>query len=337
MTSKTFASLTLAGVACLGLATSAHAGQGVPGSLLVFPRFDNTRGDLTLITVTNTSDDQVAGSTDVEFVYINGDDANPALQCQEFNRVRTLTPNDEISVLSKNDNPNMHKGYVYVFARSHTTGKAIKFDHLIGSEIVLEAGDEPDYELQPWVFKAGSALAEGAATDLNNNGLRDLDGNEYEEAPDRLEFPRFFGHGGPLDADEDLILINLTGGQDFTAVVDFLVYNDNEEVFSAQFKFNCWVDIDLIDISAVFDNDFLITTNHAANEVPGTTPLNFNETGWFRVNGDVAFSTAAQFSDPAILAAKVESLHTDLGGAILPFTEGVQANGSLLSHSLLGN
>jgi hypothetical protein len=335
MTSKTFASLTLAGVACLGLATSAHAGQGVPGSLLVFPHFDNSsRNNVFLVTVTNTSDDQVAGSTDVEFVYINGD------TCQEFNRVRTLTPNDEISVLTKWDNPSMHdSGYLYVFARSHTTGKAIKFDHLIGVEFTARPNGET-YKLNPWVFTAGAALSQGDATDLNNNGLRDLDGNEYEKAPDRLDVPHFIGTGGPGGADEDLILINLTGGQQFTAVVDFLIYNDNEEVFSAQFKFECWVKEDLADISSAFTNDFLLTTNHSTTEVYHGTDPAYNEVGWFRMNGDVAFSNAAQFSDPAILAALIERntyLGTTQRGAILPFTEGTQSNGSLLSHSLLGN
>jgi hypothetical protein len=336
MTSKTFASLTLAGVACLGLATSAHAGQGVPGSLLVFPAFDNTRGDLNLITVTNTSDDQVAGSTDVEFVYINGDDANPATNCQEFNRVRTLTPNDEISVLAKFDNPNMKKGYVYVFARSHTTGKAIKFDHLIGTELTIEGTTLQSYALNPWAFTAGAALNQGDATDLNNNGLRDLDGNEYEKAPDRLDVPHFIGTDGPQLVDEKLILINLTGGQAFTAVVDFLVYNDNEEVFSAQFKFNCWIKIALQNISAVFTNPFLVTTNNNPNEIAGPPPGTVNEVGWYRMNGDVSFSTAAQFADPAILSAHLEHIGGLFGGAFLPFTEGTQGNGSLLSHSLLG-
>jgi hypothetical protein len=332
MTPNTFAKLSLAGAACLALGLSARAGgSGEAGSLLVFTNFDNSRDDLTLITVTNTSDDQVNGSVNVEFVYINGEN------CQEFNRTRTLTPNDEVSVLTANDNPNEHKGYVYVFAKSKTTGAAIKFDHLIGSELVLEGGgDEPDFLLAPWVFKAGAALAEGANTDLNGNGLRDLDGNEYQEAPDTLLVPRFIGHGGPQSADEDLVLINLTGGADFTAVVDFLVYNDNEEVFSAQYSFQCWAKVDLIDISAVFENDFLVTTNVAH---PGTFPYNANQnqTGWFRINGDTAFSTAAQFSDPAILASQVESLHTNLGGGMLPFTAGLQSNGSLLSHNLLGN
>jgi hypothetical protein len=333
MTPNFFAKLSVAGLACLGLTTSAFAGgSGVPGSLLVFPSFDNTRGDLTLLSVVNTSDDQVNGSVNVEFVYING------YTCQEFNRTRTLTPNDEISVLTKNDNPNMQKGYCYVFAKNKITGKAIKFDHLIGSALVLEGGgDDVDYLLPPWVFKAGSALAEGAVTDLNTNNLRDLDGLEYEEAPATLLVPNFLGHGGPQEADTELILINLTGGAAFTTVVDFLVYNDNEEVFSAQTDFTCWKRKAIDEISSVFENDFLLSTNHAAGEIPGTTSMNFEESGWFRINGNTAFSTAVQFSDPAILAAVVSSLHDDEGGAMLPFTEGTQANGSLLSHNLFGN
>ena len=165
MTSKTFASLALVGIACLGFAANATAGQGQPGSLLVFPTFDNTRGGLTLYTVTNTDDDQVNGSINVEFVYINGQN------CQEFNRTRTLTPDDEISVLTGFDNPNEHKGYCYVFAKSKTTGAAVKFDHLIGNELVIEgipAGQavvgSSDYSLNAWAFTAGAALAEGANT-----------------------------------------------------------------------------------------------------------------------------------------------------------------------------
>ena len=333
MTPKFFVKLSVAGLACFGLTTSALAGQGVPGSLLVFPNFDNTRGDLTFLTVTNTSDDQVNGAVNVEFVYING------VNCQEFNRTRTLTPNDEITVITQIDNPNMHKGYCYVFAKSKITGAAIKFDHLIGTALIVEANngvDTPDYSINPWVFKAGAALAEGNPTDLNTNGLRDLNGLEYELAPDKLDQPRFFGEGGGFTAATQLVLINMTGGAAFNTVVDFLVYNDNEEVFSAQYNFGCWAKVHLHNISNVFDNAFLVTTNHAAGEIPGL-PSGFAETGWYRINGNTSFSTAAQFFDPAILSAQIETIIGHFGGAVLPFTEGTQANGSLLSHNLFGN
>jgi hypothetical protein len=344
MTRTPFISLSLIGATLLGLSLPAGADTIEPGSLLVFPNFDNTRGEVTLLTVTNTNSDSVAGSTDVEFVYING------LNCQEFNRTRTLTPNDEISVLTKFDNPNMVKGYCYVFAKNHTTGHATSFNFLIGTELVFTNGMAGPgtnligiYEVNPWTFKA--IPPQGSDTDVahgNNppNGLRDLDNIEYQAAPDQLLFPRFLGQGGPLSVSEDLVLINLTGGQQFTATVDLLIYNDNEEVFSAQYQFQCWVRVHLIDVSGVFDNAFLLTTN--PNGVPGTTPTNFNETGWYQINGLIATSSAAQFSDPAILASQIEGvaagdLSVSIGGSILPFTRGTQTNGSLLSHSLLGN
>lgn len=327
-------SLALAAVAFVGISNRAVADE--PGSLLVFPYFDNTRGELTVLTVANTNDDptNANASVNVEFIYRNQEN------CLEFNRLRTLTPNDEITVITKYDNPNMVKGYCYVFATSKTTGAAIKFDRLIGHEIILNSNNSnPDFASAPVVFKAGAALAEGANTDLNGNGLRDLDGLEYAQAPDKLLFPRFIGQGDPFGWNSKLVLLNLTGGAQFQCIVDFLVYNDNEEVFSAQYQFQCWVSVSLDDISPLFDNDFLVTTNHSSSEVynGGHT---FPEIGWFRVNGDTAYSTAVQFADPAVLGLLIErsddSVVFQEGGAELPFTIGTQNNGKLLSTNLFG-
>jgi hypothetical protein len=350
MTSRFIASSFLIGASVLALSLRAGADTVQPGSLLVFPNFDNTRSELSLLTVTNTNTDPVNGSINVEFVYING------LNCQEFNRTRTLTANDEISVVTKFDNPNMVKGYCYVFAKNKTTGHATSFNFLIGTELVFIAGTVDQhpigvgiYEVNPWTFKAIPPT--GSDTDVAHgtvpaNGLRDLDDIEYQAAPDKLLFPRFLGQGGPYNVSEDLVLLNLTGGAQFNTTVDLLVFNDNEEAFSAQFNFTCWTRVHLDDISAVFDNDFLLSTDQDPGEIPGTTPTNANETGWFWVNGDTANSTAAQFSDPAILGSLIEGLSFatpgsqtsfSIGGSYLPFTSGTQTNGSLLSHNLFGN
>lgn len=347
MTLNLFRPALLIGASLIALSLKASADTIEPGSLLVFPNFDNTRFELSLLTVTNTNDDPVNGSINVEFVYINGNN------CQEFNRTRTLTPNDEISVVTKFDNPNMVKGYCYVFAKNKTTGHATSFNYLIGMELVFVAGTIDNhpvgvgiYEYSPWTFKA--VPAQGSDTDVahgNNppNGLRDLDGIEYQAAPNKLLFPRFLGQGGPYSVTEDLILINLTGGALFNATVDFLVYNDNEDIFSAQFNFTCWARVHLSDVSAVFNNDFLLTTNPSG--IPGTTPANANATGWFQINGNTASSTATQFSDPAVLGALIEgigfvppqAITFSIGGSYLPYTLGTQTNGSLLSHNLFGN
>jgi hypothetical protein len=326
MTSKLFASLALAGVVGLS-ANSFAAGLAEPGSLLVFPCFDSTRGAKSLITVTNTNTDSSSGNIKIEYVYING--AN----CLETNRTRTLTPGDTLTVVPAADNPNFHMGYLYVFAKNNVTGRATSFNHLVGASLTLAADDTKDYTLAPIVFRA--VPAEGADTDLDSDGLRDLNGLEYEKVPDVLVFPRFLGQGG--DVTSRLCLINLSGGSQFDAVVDFLVYNDNEEVFSAQYQFRCWARVNLLDISGIFGNDFLLTTNHNTNEIfVGTTNVPQVETGWFSIDGALANSSAATISDPAILGALIECLAGD-GGADLPFGLGEQDNGDLVIHSIFGD
>jgi hypothetical protein len=306
----------------MSLSASANAGAPEAGSLLLYPCFDSNRGSLTLITVTNTNADftQVgqqlfAGTVDVEFVYINKHD------CQEFNRTRRLTPNDTLTVTAALDNPNQREGYVYVFAKSPVSGAAISWNWLIGiGQVDSAVGTAVD--MNPYVFKAVGA--EGAATDVNSDGLRNLDGVEYEASPDRLLFPRFLAQG---PAESTLVLINLTGAARFTAVVDFLIYNDNEEVFSAQSDFQCWKKVDLDRISGAFTQGFLATTNHNPLE-----SVNGTETGWFRANGNLAYSSADSESNPAILAALFEGYVGSTGE--LPFTSGTQTNGELVSQSV---
>ena len=322
-----FSSLALAGLTFVGMAVSASADSlDRAGSLLVYPLFDNTRGGLFTVTVTNTNSDSQAGTVDVEFVYING--AN----CLEFNRTRRLTPNDTLTVITKNDNPNMTQGYVYVFAKNKNTGKATKWDYLIGDSYIFTPDLIGGVDFAPVVFQAGSALAAGADTDLDNDGVRDLNGLEYEQVSDKLLVPRFISDFDGVSQPE-LILIGLTGAQ-FTTIVDFLVYNDNEEVFSAQYEFDCWQRVKLKDVNGAFTDSFLDTTNDAASEfivlAPGAPEI---ETGWFRMDASIAYSTAASVQNPAFLACRIDRLIVGLSAvASLPYGEGEQANGDLVKH-----
>ena len=146
------ASRFLAGLAALTLASAAFAGgPEQAGSLLVFPFYDNTRGTDTFITVTNTNLDVDNGTTKVEYVYIDGSN------CLEFNRTRTLTPGDTLTVKAYSDNPNRTKGYVYVFAKNKTTGAASSFNHLIGTSRICNGGGGNDLELAPFCYKAAGA------------------------------------------------------------------------------------------------------------------------------------------------------------------------------------
>jgi hypothetical protein len=333
MNSKSFTTLVLGGLAALSLGSLAIAGGTTAGSLLLFPYWNNDRPEQTLISVTNTNLDPVNGTIKVQYVYIDD-------HCLEFNRIRTLTPGDTLSVISYWDNPNHNhhdKGYVYVFAQSPTTGKPVKFDWLVGSAALLKADyTAPLFGYTPFTFKAGDQ-ATALNTDLENGGVgdgqRDLDGHEYEAAPDTLIVPNFISddnnHWNPR-----LVMLGLTGLQ-FTTIVNFLVYNNNEEVFSAQEQIDCWDDDELTNISSVFDNSFLATTNVNAVEVftGGATSL-LPQVGWFSLTGAIANSSAATVVNPSILAMFLQGDDSTGAAGVLPYWQGTRTNGDLLNLSI---
>jgi len=329
-----------AALAAVALAGASFANGHNPGSLLLFPEFDNRFGNDTLITVTNTNADTVNGFIEVEFIYIGKFDASgQALNCLEFNRTHVLTPNDTLTVATRAHAPDAGSGYLYCFAKSPVTGVAIAHDHLVGDLLAIDGAAVVSFGVGPWAFKA--TPADGAPTDLDGDLLRDLDGREYGCAPDELFVPRFLGQidaGGTLlsftEREGDLVLLNLSGGTDFDALVDILLHNDNEEVFSAQTSFRCWTRRRLLDVSPAFSQYFLETTNHAPGEILGAPHV---ESGWFRLDGRIAWSTAASIADPAILAAYIERTGPSNATCDLPFHQGSQQNGDLVAQGPLGD
>jgi hypothetical protein len=310
----------LTGLTALGLATAALADGRNPGSLLLYPEFDNRTLNVTLLTVTNTNSDFTPtpsggfnGSVRVEFVYIGKyAPGGGTLTCLEFNREHLLTPNDTLTLLTSAHNPGQEQGFVYVFAKDPTTGQAIVFNHLIGNVITLNGLFSLDYSMNPVSF-LGIGSGAGTPTDADGDGRRDLDGTEYENVTDEIYIPRFLGQGGSFAS--ELILVGLAGGRAFDTIVNFLIYNDNEEAFSAQYLFRCWDRVSLGTINGAFRQDFLVNTNQNQQEILGAPT---RESGWFRVFGATAFSTAEQIIDPAIYAVLVEIIGTH-GAADLPF------------------
>lgn len=324
--------VSLAAVAVFALgSTSALADGRNPGSLLVFPVFDSASGIATVVTVTNTNSDfsfneqtgLANGTVDVEYIYIDGE------TCQEFNRVERLTPNDTISVVVGNHNAQMTIGYLYVFAKHTQTGQPITHNWLIGNEISVNGIDTFEFGVNPWVYNG--VPDNGEITDLDGDGNLDLDGVEYEESPANLLFPRFFGQSGAFAS--ELIMINLTGGTQFLASVDFLIYNDNEYQFSAEYEFFCWARVPLLNISGAFGQAFLESTDDDEDELVGLPAI---DTGWFRLDGAVASSTAVTLDDPAVLAVLIETVAA-FAASDLPFELGKQDNGDLLPRSVHGD
>lgn len=328
MGSRFSTGLVRAALALVLSASAAWAGGRNPGSLLVFPEYDNLGGRISLLTITNTNADLVHGSVYVEVVWVDGTEMSP-LRCGETNQTYRLTPNDTLTLLSTSSNPNAQHGFAYAFAKD-VAGRAISFDWLIGDTLLIDPVFALDYAVTPVMFSSPRGLNQ--PTDLDDDGNRDLDGLEYEAAPDRILVPRFLGQG-PI-ATSELVLINLTGGAQFTAIVDFLVYNDNEEIFSRSHSFRCWTKVPLSAISAQFSQTFLsMNTNDDVAEIIGYPA---QESGWFEINGSIAWSSAVQVQNPAILAFLVETANSK-SGAEAAFTLGTQTNGALLPIGILGD
>jgi hypothetical protein len=321
----------LTALAGLGMASHAMADGRNPGSLLLYPEFDNRHGVVTVVTVTNT--DATGDDVDVEFVYIgryaggggggSSSEGHHDIDCEEFNRTETLTANDTLTLLTTYHNPQHEQGYLYVFARSGVNSP-IAHNYLIGNVMTVEGLNAFEYSVNPVSY-------EGLTPGVDNNGLRKLDGVQYEKSAGEILVPRFLGQGGNFNS--ELILIGLTGGAAFDTTVDFLIYNDNEEEFSSEHTFYCWDRVHLKDISGVFDNDYLRDfTNNDSAELLGAPAV---ETGWFRMTGSQASSSNTTLPNPAVYGVLVERIDSK-GAADLPFEAGQNGSGALLARSLNG-
>lgn len=318
------------------------------GSLLLYPELDNREGVITLVSVTYACCDDVAQSATVEFRFIRKEN------CLKDDRTFTLTPCDTLTFLTRSVDPNPIQGYMYAYAKQPTlggpgspnsSGEPIVFNHLIGQELILDGVRTLSYSMNAVSFRGLGE--EGSPNDDDQDGIRDLNGPgsdlpEYEEAPDQILIPRFLGQD-PADDEKnalqsegdvfhsEIILINLSGGARFTAIVSFLVYNDNEDPTSGEYEFRCWDKPLLRDFSAATLQSALENTIDDPDEIVGA---NYRNAGWIRLDGLIANSDGPEaIEDPAIYAVLIERAGL-YAAADLPWEECNQNNGDLLP---LGN
>lgn len=321
MRSKVLLSLAAAVVA----STSAQAAD-TPGSLLLFPEYNSEPGSLTMITVTNTKTGPItlpsAPAIQAHFVYIDG------TSCLETNRNENLTANDTVTVIAAFHNFASNKGYLYVYAQDPLTGKAVKWDWLVGTQMQLNAFDQFNYSYNPITFKAAVAGNDLTVTDVDNDNIRDLNGIEYERTWNEIVIPHFFGQMGTRKS--ELVLINLSGGATFTATAAFSIYDDAENMYSAQYTWSCWTKVPLSKtapfgdpvkgISNVFNNDFLNPNVPFLGSGTGTiVGAPTVETGWMRIRGQIASSPSQTILNPAIIAVLDETVGGTFGMADLPY------------------
>lgn len=309
-----------------------------PGSVLVYPLQGSAAGFFTIVGVTNTNYQPTTpsswgGTTTALFQYVNIEDVTSPLghDCSVFDRVETLTPGDTLNVLTDCHNLDGKFGYLVVTAQNPGLFKTPwSFNHLMGSELVASplAGT---FTLNAMPFEA---LADpGEPTDHDGDFQLDFDGlHEYEGVPDELYIDSFLAA-----ADSALVLINLTGGTLFDAIVGFDIWNDDEFALSSTATVRCWLYERLEEVSPVFQEDFLANnTPDDPSELDITcTGVGEFETGWARVRGMQANSFAQTIADPALVGAVTASPSKKIGGGRLLWeSRARQANGDFLKFGV---
>jgi hypothetical protein len=342
--------VTIAGVA--PPPAPAASGSMKPGSVGIFPIHRSGAGGMggahgpffTILSVTNTNlqpqtPQGFGGSTSVHYEYVNvvPSPTDPFVPsgCVEFDRVEFLTPGDTLSVLTSCHNavtPGGQQGYVIVSAQDPSQfGVAWSFDHLIGSELVVNASGGI-FALE--MIAVPSGQLPGAPTDLaepgagEGNGELDFDGAEYAELPDVLYVDSFLAL-----ADSRLTLLNLTGGPDARNTVQLMAWNDNEFPLSATRTFACWFDEPMSLVSPLFTEQFLAINTP---DDPSEVDLNCNgqgtlETAWVRIDsvGVRQPDGTPLATDGALLGAITAGPGTLVdGGRLLWESAATQGNGS---------
>jgi len=160
-------------------------------------------------------------------------------------------------------------GYLIVWAID-SSGNAIKFDGLIGDEVI--AGSATSARAHSAIpIEAAEALAFLAPTDVNLDGRLDFDGTEYKEVTGKVHGSIPF-EGPNVDDESSLIFLTLdvrsNQANPFTSAgLNF--YNEGEQLISSGVNFTCWGEFHLSDLpggsslNTSFGNKGLVTSDPA--------------------------------------------------------------------------
>ena len=340
----------------LGIALSAPAtadGRN-PSSLLIFPQFRHgasAAGQLpsvnTVITVTNT---HPALTAFVHFVVVDATLTGGQGPCGHYDRKEQIPACGSLSFLTNNFIPpatSAREGFIYAYAVQNLSAaaQAVSFNFLTGDLLVVDGVNAPsagivtNYSVSPVGFAAVNNTV-NALLGFTPPTSPQLNGVVYSKAPSRILIPRFMGQdqGAGSVFTSELVLLSLAGTTTTTSpanslqtIIDFLVFNDNEEAFSAQHLMTrCWERTSLLSINGIFAESFLrdFTTDNP-NEIRKDAAGATKEAGWMYLEGNVAFSTSENISQPAIMAFLIEQTTSSAQvGAELPFFVG-ERNGRL--------
>jgi len=315
----------VAALALLGPALQAQPIYLEPGSVLIYPVVDSRRGagTGTVISVTNTNGNisiepntqTPFGTTQVRFYYATFAGQGPG-GWQLTDIPELLTPNDILTVLAGDHNPQTELGWLFIVAEDPETEELIDFDYLVGDEVVVDTSENESVSFPAMAFQSlsqennpvpglnarsslGYWFADRAVNGGNANNAADFNGLEYVRWPNEILLSSFLELSNLTTQGADLIFLSPLGA-DFRVGLRFLIYDNEEDQFSRTFTFFCWTQVPLQNISSV-------VRNLHGGEDPRTPPEEL-DSGWMRVSGDVAVNPITRYlvQDPPFVGAVVQ-------------------------------
>lgn len=256
--------------------------DNVPGSFLVFPKFDIRADTSTQLRIVNHGDEDI----DVKLNYVCPGIKNVNQFCAALDRQVSFTPNQTRVIDVADQNPPCNQGYVVAFVlKENSNSQAQSYNHLTGS-YHINSGRRLEAEN---AITVQSSKPEGEC--LGDNGKLSFGGNgsDYLAMPSRL-FTDFRAIAPGVEgetADEGSIITLLTldtlAGQQNPAALAFIdFWNAAEEPFSSSIEFVCWTEKQLDAIDANFLEENLGTSYGSMKITPvancpipgGCPPLN---------------------------------------------------------------
>jgi hypothetical protein len=293
-----FKGLLVLAVALLVIGTvtyDASAEGRKPASCLLYPYFNTITGNFAVITVTNTCADEV--NLRIVFVGLEND-------CLPKDYWRTLTGYDTFTFVDRALNRKAQIGFCYIYVVENYGSKVEKkADCLIGQEFVFGS-------FAPLLVAFGVNAVSFAVGDntVNGDGFLHLTGNEYDQAPSAVMFPRYFGQNIPGFL-SFVALMNLTGGKYYEANIGIRTFDDSEHEFSDQIQIYCYAFMPLYILTPDVDELHLLGTSTDLDELfDGTFIFPKKQTGWMELYGINSHYFITQKDNPGIYAVLAEGI-----------------------------
>jgi hypothetical protein len=324
--------IILAFIFALGfIAHDASAKGREPASCILFPYYDTLGSSLAIISITNTSG---VDDVHVRIVFLS-----PENGCVPKDYWRTLTQYDTFTFVDHALNTQQGTGFLYVYVVESFGSKIEKKnDCLVGQEYIFSVwrpgGGLVNYGVNAASFAVGT-------NNITADGKLKLNGNEFDEAPTSIIFPRFFGQEAGFQS--KLILISLTGGQFFSTNYSARIFDDSEHEFSdGVSEAPCFWYGDLSSQAAFPDTTELALdgTSTDLDELFDGLPTMgaaSKQTGWIEITGVNSHFFTNDFRNPGIYGLLIEQVGAGYAADLPWEVFGGASNAMLWSVSVNGD